>query len=199
MPADMKFWVEFKFDYACCCVTIQSLTLGPSHKSTQCPSWTVFRLRPWEKVTSSQCYGDGVGVGPSQEGRTSNAPQLPWRSRGFLFFPVGCFWKSHDVFMPHPKIKGPSWYWPSKSYKQGPSLMAIVKMIRWKCLSPSNGNDEYVKVSISKFIWWSMLKLKVEGSLVRVPGIWGASVANRDSPFSFWIFIELAPSKVPIC
>ena len=51
----------------------------------------------------------------------------------------------------------------------------------------------------SKFIWWSMLKLKVEGSLVRVPGIWGASVANRDSPFSFWIFIELAPSKVPIC
>ena len=28
-------------------------------------------------------------------------------------------------------------------------------------------------------------ELKVEGSLVQVPGIWGASVANRDSPFSF--------------
>ena len=144
----MESWDEFKFEYACCCVTIQSLTLGPSHKSTQSPSCTVFRLRPWEKVTSSQCYGDGVRVRPSQEGRTSHAPQLPWRSRGFLFFPVGCFWKSHDVFMPHPKIKGPSWYWPSKSHKQGPSLVRNVKMNQWKCLNPPNGNDEYIEVSI---------------------------------------------------
>ena len=51
----------------------------------------------------------------------------------------------------------------------------------------------------NKYIWWSMLKLKVEGSLVRVPGIWGASVANQDSPFSFWIFIELAPSNMINC
>ena len=84
-PVEMEFWAKFKFDYACCCVTILSLTLGSSQSLRSAHGWTVFRLRPWEKVTSSQCYGDGVGVGPSQEGRTSSAPQSPWRSRGFPF------------------------------------------------------------------------------------------------------------------
>ena len=40
-PAEMKILVKFKFDYACCCVTVQSLTLGSSHKSIQCPETTV--------------------------------------------------------------------------------------------------------------------------------------------------------------
>ena len=40
-PAELKILVKFKFDYACYCVTIQSLTLGSSHKSIQCPETTV--------------------------------------------------------------------------------------------------------------------------------------------------------------
>ena len=38
---EMEFLVKFKFDYACCCVTIQSLTLGSLHKSIQCSETTV--------------------------------------------------------------------------------------------------------------------------------------------------------------
>ena len=40
-PAELKILVKFKFDYACCCVTVLSLTLGSSHKSIQCPETTV--------------------------------------------------------------------------------------------------------------------------------------------------------------
>ena len=37
---EMEFLVKFKFDYACCCVTILSLTLGSSQSLRSAQGWT---------------------------------------------------------------------------------------------------------------------------------------------------------------
>ena len=136
-PAEMKILVKFKFDYACCCVTVQSLTLGSSHKSIQCPETTVLDEGLERTWPQSERYSDGVKARPSQvkAGLKVNAPQLFWRSEGFLFFPVGCFWKSTMLHALTSSTRARVIYWPSKSNKQGPSVI-MLKMLKLKMLHP---------------------------------------------------------------
>ena len=132
-PDELKILVKFKFDYACCCVTVQSLTLGSSHKSIQCPETPVLDEGLERTWPQSERYSFGVEARPSQaKVGPVNAPQLLWRCEDFLFFPVGCFWESTLLHALSPRSRARVIYWPSKFTSKAQEVLNV-KWWCWKC------------------------------------------------------------------
>ena len=107
-PAELKILVKFKFDYACCCVTVQNLTLGSSHKSIQCPENCV-RWRPRADVTTVRATA--LELRPDQVKSRSVQSMLPsyFEEVRLPFFPSGLFLGVYYATCPHPKYKGTSY------------------------------------------------------------------------------------------
>ena len=77
-----------------------------------------------------------------------------------------------------------------------------LEMLRW--INENAWIPQMGMMNMSKFqskwkVFMVNAKFESWSSRVWAQGIWGASVANQDSPFSFWIFIELAPSNMINC
>ena len=106
-PAELKILVKFKFDYACCCVTVQNLTLGSSHKSIQCPE-NCFRWRPRADVTTVRATA--LELRPDQVKSRSVQSMLPsyFEEVRLPFFPSGLFLGVYNATCPHLKYKGTS-------------------------------------------------------------------------------------------
>jgi len=106
--AELMYWVKFNIDYACCCVTVQSLTLGSSHKSIQCPE-NCFRWRPRADVTTVRATA--LELRPDQVKSRSVQSMLPsyLEEVRLPFFPSGLFLGVYYATCPHPKYKGTSY------------------------------------------------------------------------------------------
>ena len=105
-PAEMKILVKFKFDYACCCVTVQNLTLGSSHKSIQCPE-NCFRWRPRADVTAVRATA--LEFGPDQvKSRSAQSQRSPAivKKCGLPFFSQWVVFGSLLWYMPSPQVQG---------------------------------------------------------------------------------------------
>ena len=116
----IEILVKFKFDYACCCVTVLSLTLGSSHKSIQCPE-NCFRWRPRADVTTVRATA--LEFGPDQvKSRSAQSQRSPAivKKCGLPFFPSGLFLESTILHALTSSPRAQVIYWPSKFHKQGP-------------------------------------------------------------------------------
>jgi len=103
--AELMYWVKFNFDYACCCVTVQSLTLGSSHKSIQCPE-NCFRWRPRADVTTVRATA--LELRPDQVKSRSVQSMLPsyYEDVKTSFFSQWVVFGSLLCYMPSPQVQG---------------------------------------------------------------------------------------------